>query len=192
LQGYDNGPPLFRGQPFVDLPDHDGPVAVSKYFDNRFGRHALKAKSLQAEVNDLGCGGDQQLDGADVLEGAWALSPDDVFAPSGWMGPVILGAGCARGYYLTKEIAKQSAPSSVDSAPLLSGGATMPTLVIMESIQQRGRGAHATGWSAGAIVLAIAALLSGCYYRGRPPEYGGRGHDDSRHDHDHDHDHDRR
>jgi hypothetical protein len=31
------------------------------------------------------------------------------------------------------------------------------------------------GLSAGVMVLAVAALLSGCYYRGRPPEYGHRG-----------------
>ena len=29
--------------------------------------------------------------------------------------------------------------------------------------------------SAGVIVLVVSALLSGCYYRGRPPEYGRRG-----------------
>jgi hypothetical protein len=31
------------------------------------------------------------------------------------------------------------------------------------------------GASAGVIVLAISALLSSCYYRGRPPDYGRRG-----------------
>ena len=25
------------------------------------------------------------------------------------------------------------------------------------------------------VVLVVSALLSGCYYRGRPPEYGRRG-----------------
>jgi len=38
------------------------------------------------------------------------------------------------------------------------------------------------GVSAGVMVLAVAALLSGCYYRGRPPEYGHRGYSDHRHD----------
>jgi hypothetical protein len=35
----------------------------------------------------------------------------------------------------------------------------------------------------GVVVLVVSALVSGCYYRGRPPEYGRRGyghHDDRR------------
>jgi hypothetical protein len=45
------------------------------------------------------------------------------------------------------------------------------------------------GARAGTLVLAIAALLSGCYYRGRAPEYGRRDyrHDDRRYDRDRDH-----
>jgi hypothetical protein len=31
------------------------------------------------------------------------------------------------------------------------------------------------GGGAGVIVFVLSALLSGCYYRGRPPEYGHRG-----------------
>ncbi len=31
------------------------------------------------------------------------------------------------------------------------------------------------GAGAAALVFAVSALLSGCYYRGRPPEYGRRG-----------------
>jgi len=31
------------------------------------------------------------------------------------------------------------------------------------------------GGGVGVIVFALSALLSGCYYRGRPPEYGHRG-----------------
>jgi hypothetical protein len=42
------------------------------------------------------------------------------------------------------------------------------------------------------IVVAATALLSGCYYRRGPPEYGGRGyHGSGDHDHDHRHDRDR-
>jgi hypothetical protein len=67
----------------------------------------------------------------------------------------------------------------------------MVKLVIMELTHQRDRKLNTTGWSAGAIMLVVTALLSGCYYRGRPPEYGRRGHDDHSHDHDHDHDRDR-
>jgi hypothetical protein len=36
--------------------------------------------------------------------------------------------------------------------------------------------------SAGVILFAVAAVVSGCYYRGRPPEYGHRGYSDHRHD----------
>jgi len=31
------------------------------------------------------------------------------------------------------------------------------------------------GTGAGVMILVVSALLSGCYYRGRPPEYGRRG-----------------
>jgi hypothetical protein len=34
---------------------------------------------------------------------------------------------------------------------------------------------RAIGVGAGVVVLVASALLSGCYYRGRPPEYGRRG-----------------
>ncbi len=65
----------------------------------------------------------------------------------------------------------------------------------MQSSRQVTRGLRAIGVSAGALVFAAAAILSGCYYRGRSPERGGRGygyHDrDHSHAHDHDHDHDR-
>jgi hypothetical protein len=42
------------------------------------------------------------------------------------------------------------------------------------------------GASAGVMILAVSAFLSGCYYRGRPPEYGRRDYGDHRHDHDRD------
>jgi hypothetical protein len=38
------------------------------------------------------------------------------------------------------------------------------------------------GTSVGVMVFTVAVLLSGCYYRGRPPAYGHRGYDDHRHD----------
>jgi hypothetical protein len=58
----------------------------------------------------------------------------------------------------------------------------------MKSSLRSGRGLRTMGARAGAMVLAVAALLSGCYYRGREPEYGRR---DYRHDHDRRYDRDR-
>jgi hypothetical protein len=61
-------------------------------------------------------------------------------------------------------------------------------MFFMETSRQSARKSRTLG--ASAVVVAIAAILSGCYYRGRPPEYGRRGYDDH-HDHRHDHDRDR-
>jgi len=52
---------------------------------------------------------------------------------------------------------------------------------IMESSRQPTRRLRTIGVSAAVMVLAVAAFVSGCYYRGRPPEYGHRGYD-HRHD----------
>jgi len=53
---------------------------------------------------------------------------------------------------------------------------------IMEPRRKPTRTLRTIGVSAGVMVLAVATLLSGCYYRGRPPEYGRRGPYDHRHD----------
>jgi hypothetical protein len=58
----------------------------------------------------------------------------------------------------------------------------------MKTSLQSGRRLRTMGARAGTLVLAIAALLSGCYYRGRSPEYGRR---DYRHEHDRRYDRDR-
>ncbi len=62
----------------------------------------------------------------------------------------------------------------------------------MKSSRQPARGLRTIGASIGVMVLTAAALLSGCYYRGRSPEYGGRGygHNEREHGHDRDRDHD--
>jgi hypothetical protein len=62
-------------------------------------------------------------------------------------------------------------------------------MFFMELSRQTARKPRMLG--ASAVVVAVAAILSGCYYRGRPPEYGRRGYDDHDHRHDHDHDHGR-
>jgi hypothetical protein len=61
----------------------------------------------------------------------------------------------------------------------------------MESSQQAARAWRNIGKIRAAIVLVLASAsaLSGCYYRGRPPERGGRGyaeHDRGRGWHDRD------
>jgi hypothetical protein len=54
---------------------------------------------------------------------------------------------------------------------------------IMEtSLKPTTRGPRTIRTNGGLIILAVAAVLSGCYYRGRPPEYGHRGYGDHRHD----------
>jgi hypothetical protein len=54
-------------------------------------------------------------------------------------------------------------------------------MVIMESFNQATQRLRTTGARAAVLFLAVAALASGCYYRGRPPEYGHRDHRDDRH-----------
>jgi hypothetical protein len=54
----------------------------------------------------------------------------------------------------------------------------------MKSDRPSGLGLGVIRASAGVMALAMA-LCSGCFYRRRPPEYGGR---DYHHEHDHDRD----
>jgi hypothetical protein len=62
----------------------------------------------------------------------------------------------------------------------------------MQTSLKSARRRRTIGSVAGMIVVAATALLSGCYYRRGPPEYGGRGyHGSGDHDRDHRHERDR-
>jgi hypothetical protein len=62
----------------------------------------------------------------------------------------------------------------------------------MQTSLKSARRRRTIGSVAGVIVVAATALLSGCYYRRGPPEYGGRGYRaPADRDHDRDHRHDR-
>jgi hypothetical protein len=57
----------------------------------------------------------------------------------------------------------------------VSPGALPARRPITDSRRRQTRRLGTIGAGAGVMALVVSALLSGCYYRGRPPEYGRRG-----------------
>ena len=53
--------------------------------------------------------------------------------------------------------------------------ATSDRIASLDARRPPSRRLRMIGVSAGVMALVVSALLSGCYYRGRPPEYGRRG-----------------
>jgi hypothetical protein len=91
------------------------------------------------------------------------------------------GLGSARD--ATMRLALQRGCSAIVLGALVARYDRIHDIDIMESSRQPTRRLRTIGVNAGVMVLAVAAFLSGCYYRGRSPEYGRRGHyDDHRHD----------